>query len=147
VEHEAVGCWGSDVVAIEFVADDGGVEACGFCVGWSSHCGDGGVGAVDAELVGSAGVGDEFYSGDGLVVEMFVSDDGVVGGGGFAVEVVDEHEWADIHVFSDGCVDGALVGLEMAFDQGEVAFGGLAVFELFGEVFVGFGVQCEDHDA
>lgn len=35
----------------------------------------------------------------------------------------------------------------MAFKEGEVAFGGLAVLELFGEVFVGLGVQGEDHDA
>ncbi len=35
----------------------------------------------------------------------------------------------------------------MSFDECEVAFGGVAVFELFGEVFVGFGVECEDHDA
>ena len=35
----------------------------------------------------------------------------------------------------------------MTLDEGEVAFLGLAVFELFGEVFVCFGVEGEDHDA
>ena len=64
---------------------------------------------MDAELVGSACVGDECDASHGLVVEYFAGDDGVVGDGGLAIEVVDEHEWADIHVFADGGVDGALV--------------------------------------
>lgn len=62
---------------------------------------------MDAELVGSSGMGFEFDAGDRFAVEFFAADDGVVGNGGFAVEMIDAHEGADIHVFADGGVDGA----------------------------------------
>ena len=96
--------------------------------------------------MGASGVGLELDAGDWLSFELFSADDFVVRDGGLAVEVVDEHEGADIDVFADRGVDGAFVGVEVSLDEREVALGDLAVLELFGEVFVGLCVQREDHD-
>lgn len=136
----------ADVLAVEFIAEDGRVESGGFAFFGIPHCRDEWMGAVDTELMGASGVGLELDAGDGLAVELFPAQDGVVGDGGFAVEVIDEHERADIHVLSDRCVDGALIGVEVSLDEREVAFGDLAVLELLGEVLVRFGIHCQDHD-
>lgn len=146
MEHESVGAGVVDVCAVEFVADDRGVESGGFAFFGIPHCRNLWMGAVDAELVGASGVGLELDSGHGLAVEFFLVDDFVVGDGGFAVEVVDEHEGADIHVFADGRVDGAFGGREVALDQCEVSLGDLSVFELFREVFVDLWIERQDHE-
>ena len=96
--------------------------------------------------MGASGVGLELDARSGLSVELFSADDFVVRDGGLAVEVIDEHEGSDVDVFADRGVDGAFVGVEVSLDEGEVALSDLAVFELFGEVFVGLCVEREDHD-
>ncbi len=146
VEEQALFVGVVDIGAVELVSDDGRVESGGFALFGVPHCRDFGVGAVDAELVGASGVGFELDAGHWLSVELFSADDFVVRDGGLAVEVIDEHEGADVDVFADRGVDGAFVGVEVSFDEREVAFGDLAVLELLREVFVGFGVQREDHD-
>ncbi len=143
VEHQAQALG----FVIEFVADDGHAEADGFVGGWPADSGDFGMGCVDTELVGPSCMRQEFDAGHGLACKDFTSEYAVVRDRWLALVVIDEHQWADIHVFAHGAVDGALVGIEVAGEEGEVAFVCSPVFELDGKVSVGFFAQCEDHDA
>ena len=94
MEHEAGGGVGH---AIQDVADDGAGEALL-------------VRAVDAELVGSAGVRDEMEAGDGCAPHCFAREDSVVADGGSALGVVDDLVGAVVIIGAEGEVDGALVG-------------------------------------
>jgi len=97
---------------------------------------------VDADLVGAAGVNAKLE----VRIGADCFEDFVVGEGGFTA-AVDDHDAGFGRVFHDGLVDGSFFLGWGALDDALVDFLYVAVFEDFGEIFMGFFVFCEDDDA
>ena len=74
-------------------------------------------------------------------------EDAIVGGGGAAVDEVDDLAGAVVDVGAHGEVDGAGVGRGGTVDDGDVRLGGCASLKLAREVAVGGGVERHEEEA
>ena len=113
MEHQAGGCI-LGVGVVHLVADDWCAHADGFCLIIRAHhvlphCRDERMSSMDTELVGSASVRLKLNASNRSAIELFASKHGVVCDRRLALDVIDEHQRADIHVFAHRAVDGAFV--------------------------------------
>lgn len=148
MEHEAAA---GGFVAVEDVAEDGAAEAAAL-VSWGVGEGVAWRGGVDADLMGAAG--------DGLELD-FAASNGAAGadvGGGCgeeaevgacvaAVDEVDDLVWAAIDVEAHGEVDCAAGLGGGSFEEGGVALGDGAAFELVADCGLRLGREADDEEA
>lgn len=118
--------------AVKDVVDDGGSQPIGR-----------GSGGVEAELVGAAGGGLEADAGLACVD----GEEAPAGGGGLALEMIDDLVWTPRGVEAHGAGDDALVVVGDGFEDGGVVLFDGAGLELGGEGALGFGSEAEDEDA